>query len=358
MMRLIRARIESAALRANLKLIRTRAPKSRVMAVVKANAYGHGLLPAALALIEADAFGVARLEEAIMLRQAGLKHRIVLLEGVFDAAQLAESARHQFDLVVHHRLQIELLEAFRGSQPWALWLKVDTGMNRLGFRPEEFQSAWERLNALHNSIRELRVLTHLAAADDADGVATAEQLARLQVLIAGLDVELSIANSAGILAQSSTHSAWVRPGLALYGISPFPTKRGPEFGLRAAMTLESSVIAVRDVMVGERVGYGGAWQASRRTRVAMVAAGYGDGLPRSLPNGAPVLVAGHRASLVGRISMDMIAVDVTDLPPVNVGDRAELWGTQLAVEELALAAGTIPYELVCGVSQRVPIELV
>jgi alanine racemase len=357
-MRLIRARIDGAALRANLKLIRSHAPESRVMAVVKANAYGHGLLPTALALIEADAFAVARLEEAIMLRQAGIRHRIVLLEGVFDAAQLAESARHQFDLVVHHPLQIELLEAFRGSQPWALWLKVDTGMNRLGFRPEDFRAAWERLSRLRHNAMQLRVMTHLASADEADGVVTAEQLARLWPLVEGLNVELSIANSAGILAQPSTHSPWVRPGLALYGISPFASKRGPQLGLRAAMTLESGVIAVREVMPGERVGYGGEWQAARRTRVAIVAAGYGDGLPRSLPNGAPVLIAGRRASLVGRISMDMIAVDVTDLPPVNIGDRAELWGTQLAVEELALAAGTIPYELVCGVSQRVPIELV
>jgi alanine racemase len=357
-MRLIRARIDSAALRANLKLIRTRAPHSRVMAVVKANAYGHGLLPTALALIEADAFAVARLEEAILLRQAGLKHRIVLLEGVFDAAQLAESAHHRFDLVVHQPEQIALLEQFRGSQPWAVWVKVDTGMNRLGFRPEEFRSAWERLNAVRHAAGELRVLTHLASSDEADGAVTAEQLARLQPLIAGLGVELSIANSAGILGQPSTHSAWVRPGLALYGLSPFAAKHGPELGLRAAMTLESGVIAVRDVGAGERVGYGGVWRAARQTRLAIVAAGYGDGLPRSLPNGTPVVIAGRRACLVGRISMDMIAVDVTDLPPVGVGDRAELWGTQLAVEELALAAGTIPYELVCGVSQRVPIELV
>jgi alanine racemase len=356
--RLIRARIDSAALRANLKLIRTRAPDSRVMAVVKANAYGHGLLPTALALIDADAFAVARLEEAIMLRQAGLKHRIVLLEGVFDAAQLAEAARWQFDLVVHSMFQLELLEALSGEQKCALWLKVDTGMNRLGFRPEEFHSAWARLNALTSRDGQLRILTHLASADEEDSAVTDEQLARFRPLVKGINAELSIANSAGILGRPATLSSWVRPGLALYGISPFPRKRGPDFGLRAAMTLESSVIAVRDVLAGERIGYGGAWTAMRRTRVAIVAAGYGDGLPRSLPNGVPVMVGGLRASLVGRISMDMIAVDVTDLPPVNVGDRVELWGAALVVEELALAAGTIPYELVCGISQRVPIELV
>lgn len=357
-MRLIRARIDSAALRANLQAIRARAPASRVMAVVKANAYGHGLVPTALALADADAFAVARLEEAIALRDSGLTRRIVLLEGVFDAAQLAQAAQLGLDLVVHQPLQIALLEAFRGPKPFPLWLKVDTGMNRLGFRPEQFRAAWERLRDLQPAPLQLRVLTHLACADAADNSVTAEQLARLQPLVAGLDVELSIANSAGILAQPSTHAAWVRPGLALYGVSPFASGHGAQLGLRPAMTLESTVIAVREVATGERVGYGGVWRAQRRSRLAIVAGGYGDGLPRSIPSGAPVLIGGHRAPVAGRVSMDMIAADITDLPPVAVGDRVELWGTRLAVEELAAAAGTIAYELLCGVSQRVPIELV
>jgi alanine racemase len=202
------------------------------------------------------------------------------------------------------------------------------------------------------------VLTHLACADEADGEVTAEQLQRLAPLVAGLDVELSIANSAAILAQPATHGAWVRPGLALYGVSPFAAQRGAQLGLRPAMTLESTVIAVRDVDAGERVGYGGRWRAPRASRLAIVAAGYGDGLPRGIPSGAPVLIGGRRAPLAGGVSMDMIAVDITELPPVSVGDRVELWGTHLPVEELAAAAGTIPYELLCGVSQRVPIELV
>lgn len=358
MMRLIRARIDSAALRSNLKAIRTRAPASRVMAVVKANAYGHGLVATALALADADAFAVARLEEAVALRSAGLKRPIVLLEGVFSASQLAEAAQLDLELVVHQSLQIALLEQFRGPQRFCIWLKVDTGMNRLGFRPREFRSAWERLHALQPAPLQLRVLTHLAGADEEDGQYTAEQLSRLRPLLAGLDAELSIANSAGILAQPSTHAAWIRPGLALYGISPFANRRGAEFGLRAAMTLESTVIAVREVERGERVGYGGVWRAQRHSRLAIVAAGYGDGLLRSLPNGTPVLINSRRAPLAGRVSMDMIALDVTDLPTVAVGDRAELWGAGLAVEELAAAAGTIPYELVCAVSQRVPTELV
>ena len=357
-MRLIRARIDSGALRANLRAIRARAPRSRVMAVVKANAYGHGLVPTALALADADAFAVARLEEAVALRDNGLKRRIVLLEGVFDAAQLAQAAQLELDLVVHQPLQIELLEGYAGPKPLPLWLKVDTGMNRLGFRPEEFRVAWERLRRLTPAPRELRVMTHLASADEADDNTSAAQLQRLRPLIDGLDVELSIANSAGILALPASHAQWVRPGLALYGVSPFAGQRGAQFGLRPAMTLESTVIAVRNVGVGERVGYGGVWRAPRASRVAIVAAGYGDGLPRGIPSGAPVLIGSHRAPVAGRVSMDMIAADVTDLPPVNVGERVELWGARLAVEELAAAAGTIPYELLCGVSQRVPIELV
>jgi alanine racemase len=354
---LIRARINRAALRANLQIIRACAPASRVMAVVKANAYGHGLVPSAQALRAADAFAVARLEEAAALRAAGLDGAIVLLEGVLDADQLAEAARLGLELVVHQARQIALLEAWRGGARPAVWLKVDTGMNRLGFRPEEFPQAWQRLAALTPPVRELRVLTHLACADDTDGLVTEAQLARLRPLLAGLRPELSIANSAAILRSPATHADWVRPGLALYGVSPFGDRRGSDFGLRAAMSLESTVIALRHVPAGERVGYGGIWCAPRDARIAIVAAGYGDGLPRSLPSGAPVLIGAHRAALVGRVSMDMIAVDITDLPAIQLGDPVELWGERLPVEEVAAAAGTVPYELVCAVSQRVPIEL-
>jgi alanine racemase len=356
--RLIRARINRSALRANLELIRTHAPGSLVMAVVKANAYGHGLVPSAHALAQADAFAVARLEEAAALRDSGLTGRIVLLEGVLDAVQLDEAERLGLELVVHQAQQIALLEAWRGGPRPAVWLKVDTGMNRLGFRPEEFRQAWERLSALQPAVRALRVLTHLAGADEADGHSIAAQLARLRPLLVGLRTELSIANSAAILRAPATHADWVRPGLALYGVSPFGERRGADFGLQAAMSLQSTVIALRRVPTGERVGYGGIWRAQRDSRVAIVAAGYGDGLPRSLPNGAPVMIGAHRATLAGRVSMDMIAVDITDLPAVNLGDPVELWGERLPVEEVAAAAGTTAYELVCAVSQRVPIELV
>lgn len=354
---LIRARIDGAALRANLRVVRARAPGRRVMAVVKANAYGHGLVPTAQQLADADGLAVARLEEAVVLRAAGLAGRILLLEGVFDAVQLLEAERLGLEWVVHQEEQLALLERAASQSCPPLWLKVDTGMNRLGFRPEQFRAAWQRLQALRPAPARLRVLTHLANADEPDGQGTAEQLARLAPLVADLAVELSIANSAALLATPATHADWVRPGLALYGVSPFPGRLGAELGLRPAMTLESAVIALRSVPVGERVGYGGTWRAARSSRVAIVAAGYGDGLPRSLPSGAPVLIGGGRAPLIGRVSMDMIAVDITDLPPVCVGDPVELWGPGLPVEEVASAAGTIPYELLCAVSQRVPLAL-
>jgi alanine racemase len=357
-MRLIRARIDTRAMRGNLARLRQAAPGARIMAVIKANAYGHGLVPAALALSGADAFAVARIEEAAALRAAGITQPIVLLEGIINAAQLAEAAQLQLELVVHEPGQLALLEAFRGSHRFGLWLKVDTGMNRLGFRTEEFHAAWARLAALRPAPLALRVLTHLASADEPGSPQTAEQLARLAPLIAGLDAEVSVANSAALLALPETHRQWVRPGLALYGASPFAGQRAGSLGLVPAMTLLTTVIARRELEAGESVGYGATWRARRPTRLAILAGGYGDGLLRSLPAGAPVWLAGRRAPIVGRISMDMLAVDATDLPEVAVGAQAELWGPNLPVEELAELAGTIPYELLCGVSQRVPIELV
>jgi alanine racemase len=358
MSRLIRAAVSASALRANLAALRARAPGSRVMAVVKANAYGHGLVPTALALSAADAFAVARIDEAAALRAAGVAQPIVLLEGVITAEQLAEAARLQLELVVHQSLQIDLLEGFHGGNRFALWLKVDTGMNRLGFRPEEFAVAWSRLRDLRPTPLELRVLTHLASADALDGEFTRAQLARFRPLVAHLSAEISIANSAAVLALRETHAHWIRPGLALYGLSPFAGQLGRDFGLQPAMTLASTVIALREVPTGEHVGYGGAWSTQRPSRLAIVAAGYGDGLLRNVPEGAPVIIHDRRVPIVGRVSMDMIAVDVTGLPPVAVGDAVELWGPRLPVEELAASAGTIPYELVCAVSQRVPVELV
>lgn len=357
MSRLIRAIIDTHALRANLETVRQRAPGTHVMAVVKANAYGHGLVPTALALADADAFAVARLEEGLSLRAAGIDRPIVLLEGVLTREQLLEAARHGFDLVVHDPLQVELLEGFSNAHRFVLWVKIDTGMNRLGFRPTEFPQAFERLQKLRPAPLEIRLMTHLARADAPDGTMTRQQIARFVNLTRHLVCATSIANSAAVLIGAGIQCEWVRPGLALYGVSPFADRTGPDFNLQPVMTLEASVIATRRVPQGETVGYDGIWKAERDSTIAIVTAGYGDGLPRNLPNGTPVLIGGRRAPLVGRVSMDMIAVDVTDLPPVHVGMSVTLWGKDLPVEEIARHAGTIPYELLCGVSQRVPHEL-
>lgn len=351
---LITAHIDLAALRHNLAHIRAQAPRSRVMAVVKANAYGHGIVEVSRALADADALGVARIEEAIALRAAGIVTPLVLLEGVANAEQLAAAAAHDLDIVVHDPAHLPLLAAWRGPARLALWLKIDTGMNRLGFRPEAAPAAMRALQGLQPAPRMLRLMTHFASADQIGDPSVAAQIARLRA-VAPAGLELSLANSAAILSLPESHAHWVRPGLALYGASPFEGRTGAQLGLRPVMTLASTVIAVREVAAGEQVGYGGTWLAPRAARVAILAAGYGDGLLRAIPTGAIVLVNGQRAPLVGRVSMDMIAVDVSALPACAVGDAALLWGPELPVEGLAAAAGTIAYELLCAVSQRVPL---
>jgi len=354
---LIRAIVDTAALRHNLDRVRGTAPASRVMAVIKANAYGHGLVPAAKALAQTDGFAVARLDEGLALRGAGLTNRILLLEGVFSPAQLAAAAQQRFDLMVHSVEQLEMLEARGGGETISAWVKLDTGMNRLGFRVEHFAEAYERLRRVANVAADPTLVTHLANADDRRDHKTADQVRAFEAATAGLAGDRSIANSAGLLGWPETRADWVRPGLVLYGVSPFPSGTGAELGLRPAMTLQTEVIAVKDVLSGETVGYGGAWRAQRDTRMAVIAAGYGDGYPRSVESGTPVLVNGHRAPLIGRVSMDMICVDVTDLPGVATGDPVVLWGEGVPVEEIARHAGTIPYELICSVSQRVQHEL-
>ena len=354
---LIRAVIDSHALRHNLRVIRARAAGARVIAVVKANAYGHGLAGTALALDEADALAVARLEEALALRAAGIGTRIVLLEGVFSLAELAEAIYERLDLVVHDASQIELLERLpEASARCPLWVKIDTGMNRLGFPPREFPAALARLRGLSSPPREIRLVTHLACANEREDEVTRAQLQRFRAATHGLEYEVSIANSAALFGAVPTGCHWVRPGLALYGASPFADCDAGSLGLLPVMTLMSSVIAVRHIARGESVGYGGRWAAPQDSVIAIVAAGYGDGVHRSLANGAVVLVNGVRAPLVGSVSMDMLAVDVSELPGVRVGAPVVLWGEGLPVEETARCAGTIAYELLCSVSPRVPLE--
>ncbi len=327
------------------------------MAVVKANAYGHGVVPAARALAGADAFAVARMREAVALRTAGFRQRIVLLQGVKDAEEMQEAAQDGIELVVHQREQIELLQAWRGAQRFRVWLKIDTGMGRLGFWPGDTPAALARVAECRSIVQPAGLMTHLAEAEVRNNGYTRAQLRLFAQLTAGLPGERSIANSAGLVAWPAARADWVRPGLMLYGISPFAESSAADLGLRPAMRLESRVIAVKDVSAGDRVGYGGTWTAARKSRIAVAAGGYGDCYPRNAATGTPVLVNEIPAPLVGRVSMDMLTIDVTELPPVAPGDPVVLWGRGVPVETVAAGAGTIPYELVCGVSERVQVEL-
>ena len=350
--------IDLAALRHNLQRVRELAPRSRVMAVVKANAYGHGLALAAQALAGADAFAVASLEEAQTVRRAGLSNPIVLLEGVFSDAELEEAARWSCELVVHDAYQLELIERSPLQDELSVWLKVDTGMNRLGFAPAAVQDAWKRLNKAAAVKKPVRLMTHFACADEVSDPKTQAQLEAFATATEGLKAERSIANSAGILAWPKSHADWVRPGSMLYGASPFSMKSGKDDGLRPVMTMETALIAVKALKKGESVGYGGAFMAPEDMPLGIAAIGYGDGYPRHVPSGTPMLVKGQRVPLVGRVAMDMIALDLRSVRAPAVGDRVVAWGPELPVEEIARAAGTIPLELLCGVTQRVKFNVV
>ena len=353
----VSATIDAAALRHNLRQVRRLAPGSRVMAVIKANAYGHGLVHVARALDAADAFAVARVDEGLALRAAGILKPVVLLEGVFESDQLAAAAAHRFELVVHLEEQIALLRAAPAGNEFDVWLKLDSGMNRLGLKADAFGAAHAALAGLAAVRQPPRLMTHFASADAADGTATRRQFELFSAVTRGLRGERSVANSAAMLNFPETCADWVRPGLLLYGVSPLAGSQGSDLGLHPVMTLESRVIGLKDVAAGEQVGYGGAWTARRATRLAIAAVGYGDGYPRSLPSGAQVLVAGRPAPLAGRVSMDMIGIDVTDLPhPAALGDPVLLWGAELPVERVAALAGAISYELLCGISQRVAVR--
>ncbi len=344
--------VDAAALRNNLAVVRRFAPAARVIAAVKANAYGHGLVLAARSLAGADAFGVARVEEGLALRGAGIRQPIVVLEGAFDASQLQAAAAHDLQLAVHSFEQIAMLEQYAGKHRFAVWLKVDTGMNRLGFRTEELAAAHARVQGCA-AVGAMRVLTHLASAENVGGPETKLQLDRFRALSEPLRLERSIANSAGIIAWPDAHAEWVRPGLMLYGASPLAQRSAADLGLLPAMTFTTQLIAVRNVEAGEAIGYNGVWRAPRRSRIGVAAVGYGDGYPRCMRAGAPVLINGREAPIVGRVSMDMTMLDVTDLPDAAVGDEVTLWGQGLPAERVAPFADTIAYELFCRIAERV-----
>jgi alanine racemase len=346
------ATIHAAALKHNLAEVRRHAPASKVLAVIKANAYGHGLLRAAAALSAADGYGLLELEDAVRLREAGVRQPIVLLEGFFDADELPLLARHRLVPVVHCLDQVAALDALPAGARLEVYLKVNTGMNRLGLPPADFAKARDRLRR-NPGIAAVTLMTHFANADDARGVAW--QMECLRRLPDAEALPRSLANSAAVLRYPETHAGWVRPGIMLYGCSPFPEGVGAEVGLRPAMTLESRIIGTQDLRPGDTVGYGGMFRAERPMRIGVVACGYGDGYPRHAPNGTPLSVAGRAAGTVGRVSMDLLCVDLSDIPEARAGARVVLWGEDVPVERVAQAAGTVGYQLLCGITPRVRI---
>lgn len=354
-MRAARVELSLAALNHNLKCIRRVAPGRCIMAMVKANGYGHGLETVAATLYNADAFGVACLEEAIRLRDAGIQKRIVLMEGFFERDELGLIAELGLDVVVHQFSQIAILEQQLLPTPLCVWLKVDTGMRRLGFLPAEVAAAWERLHRCPTVAKVDCIMTHFAEADDIDKKTTLQQLNQFIQTTSQFPGKRSLANSAAILAWPETHADWVRPGIMLYGVSPFMDSIGSDHGLKPVMTMVSELIAIRQVSKGDAIGYGGQWVCPEDMPIGVVAIGYGDGYPRHAKNGTPILVNDTLVPLIGRVSMDMLTVDLRRCPQAKIGDRTVLWGDGLPIEEVAKSASTVAYELLCGVAPRLKI---
>jgi len=380
--------INLSALKHNLAQIKALSPTTKVLAVLKANAYGHGLERIAHALfseqsevtesrdssVKADAIAVARIDEALALRSSGITETIVLLEGFFNAKDLAILAVNNLETVIHNQQQLDAILSANLPSPLKVWLKIDTGMHRLGINPEQFSYFYQALTTSENVQKGIVLMSHLGCADDTENESTAAQISLFDSVTQDCNEERTLANSAGICAWPSSHYEWLRPGLLLYGISPLPFERSVEktdtntsenllliedttLDIQPVMTLKSSLIAVRELAAGESVGYGNAWQSQQTTIIGVVAIGYGDGYPRHAKNGTPVLINGRRVPLVGRVSMDMITVDLGKNSQEQVGDVVTLWGEQLSVAEIAQCATTIPYELLCNITRRVQITL-
>ena len=361
MARPIQAHIDLAAMESNLRVARRTTP-ARIMSVIKADGYGHGVMRAAEALAATDGYALLDIQDAVRLRDAGYRQTILLLEGFFSAEELSGIAEYDLATVIHSQWQIAMLDAYPGPMKSGkgtldVWLKVNSGMNRLGFAPQQVAQAMEQLRR-HRAVRDITLMTHFANADEARGIA--EPLALFNGLAAPHRVARSLANSAALLRYPATHADWVRPGIMLYGASPFAHENGggasaQQLGLKPAMTLSSRVIATQQLRAGDEVGYGALFRAGHDMRIGIVACGYADGYPRNAPGGTPILVEGQRTRTLGRVSMDMLYVDLNALPQADIGSRVVLWGEGLPIEEVAHAAGTVSYELMCALTPRVPI---
>ncbi|MBK1647433.1 alanine racemase [Rhabdochromatium marinum] len=356
MSRPTQAHIDLAAIRHNFHLAKRLVGGAQVLAVIKANAYGHGAVAVARALeTQADALGVACSEEALELRESGIRAPIVLLEGIFEPLERQWLDRLNLTPVVHNRQQLNWLLEARPRQPLGVWLKLNTGMHRLGLAPQQASAAYTELSRCPH-IDRVVLMTHFARADEAASAPTDAQLACFKRHCAGIAAPRSLANSAAILSRPDSHADWVRPGIMLYGLDPLDHDTPQAADLRPALRFESALTAVRELAVGESIGYGGRFVCTRPTRVGVVAAGYADGYPRHAPDGTPVAVNGTRTQLIGRVSMDMLTVDLTELPQAQPGDPVELWGPQISATSVAAASGTISYELLTSLSRRVPLH--
>jgi len=351
------ARIDVSALGHNLAAARARARRRRIWAVAKANAYGHGLERAVRAFAGADGLALLEIEEAQRARQMGWGKPILLLEGVFEPLELDEAARLGLTCVVHCVEQLEMLERRHDRGPLEVYLKIDSGMNRLGFAPGDAAPARQRLQAVAG-VRLTALMSHLANADrvEAGACDVPSQRREFERLCAGVAADTSLCNSAALFLHPDLGDRWVRPGIALYGASPAGSTSAAALGLRPAMALNSALIAIHNVPAGARVGYGSRWTAARPTRLGVVACGYADGYPRSAPDGAPVWVAGRRAPLVGRVSMDMLSVDLTGIDEAGVGSPVQLWGEHVGIDEVAALSERVAYELMCGLNPRVRVS--
>lgn len=365
-MRSTKAVIDLAALRKNYQTVQSIAKNSKVMAVVKANAYGHGLVEIASALKEADMFAVATLEEALALRQANVQQDILLLEGFFELEELPIIQENNLQLVLHHSSQIDILKRYQFSSKNTLlknsaaikvWMKCDSGMYRLGFSLNEVKRAHRDLQQLEIVEQPVKLMSHFSSADS-DQEFSQEQIKKFSMATDGMSGQRSMANSAGIIAHENAHWDWVRPGLLMYGASPMPDTVGADYGLQPVMSLESQLMAIKPIESGESVGYGRNWFAEKASNIGLVAIGYGDGYPRHAKNGTPVWLNGRVVPLVGRVSMDMLAVDLGENSQDKVGDRVVLWGKELPMEKVAPHVDTIPYTLCCGVTSRVKFEYI
>lgn len=343
------------SVRHNVRTLRSLAPNAQLMAVIKANGYGHGILRMAKALAPyVDALGVARTDSGLELRAGGIDQRIVVLQGFANATEVLLHQQARLEPVIHAAWQIEVLSGLSTEAPFPIWLKLDSGMHRLGLLPDEFLAGLERLSAMPHIPSPIPLMTHFANADDLQDDYTLQQWAEFRALAPDQNPQCA-ANSAAILAWPSTHADWIRPGLSLYGVSPFAGRTGVDEGLKPVMTLKTHLISIKTVSKGGRIGYGGSYRCDTDQRIGVIAAGYADGYPRALPTGTPVLLHGQRIPTVGRVSMDMTMVDLTHCKDAEVGDEVILWGEGLPVEEIAERAGTIPYTLLTGVTPRVRI---